>query len=133
MFVNILQNSQENTCARVCFLIKLYEKTLTRMFSCKFYEIFKKIFFTEHRRVTASVQCYNTDGTCKVVSICCNVLQKLLLILTGLLWKSVRYNSIGPSAKFQTGKLVFIFYESLPFFWIQYNVSFKCSKIYVRN
>ena len=74
-----------------------------------------------------------SDETCKVVYMCCNVLQKLLLILTGLLWKSVRYNSIRPSAKIQTGKLVSIFYKSLSFFWIQYNVSLKCSKIYVIN
>ena len=65
--------------------------------------------------------------------MCCNVLQKLLLILTGLLWKSVRYNSIRPFAKIQTGKLVSIFYKSLSFFWIQYNVSLKCSKICVIN
>ena len=48
MFLEISQNSQENTCARVSFLIKLQAKNT---------------FFTEHLRVTAfevHVVCDNT-------------------------------------------------------------------------
>ena len=47
VFIEILQNSQENTCARVPFLIKLQSlrpatllrKTLAQVFSCEFCEI----------------------------------------------------------------------------------------------
>ena len=48
------QNSQENTCARVSFLIKLQsyfkKDTLTQVFSCEFCEISRKAFFAEHLR-----------------------------------------------------------------------------------
>ena len=60
---NFLQNSQENTWAKVSFLIKLQasdliknpsgfikKKTLAQVFSCEFCEIFKSTFFTEHLR-----------------------------------------------------------------------------------
>ena len=57
--LEILQNSQENTCARFSFLIKLQAsslrlQTLTQMFSCEFCEISKNTFFTEHFWATAS-------------------------------------------------------------------------------
>ena len=63
VFLEISQNSQENTCSRVSFLIKLQaeacsfikKETLAHLFSCKFGEIFKNTFFTEHLRVTALV------------------------------------------------------------------------------
>ena len=58
MFLEISQNSQENTCARVSFLIKacnfIKKETLAQVLSCKFCEIFKKTFFTEHLWATAS-------------------------------------------------------------------------------
>ena len=62
LFLEILQNSQENTCARVSFLIKLKseasnfikKETLAQVFSCVFCYIFKDTFFTEHLQVTAS-------------------------------------------------------------------------------
>ena len=49
VFLKILQNSQENTCARVSFLIKLQanfieKETPAQLFSCEFCEIFKKTF-----------------------------------------------------------------------------------------
>ena len=58
-----MQNSQENTCARVSYLIKMQasacnfikNEILTQVFSCEFGEISKITFFTEHIRVTASV------------------------------------------------------------------------------
>ena len=46
VFLIISQNSQENTCVRVFFLMKL--QTLTQMFFCEFCEISKNTFFTEH-------------------------------------------------------------------------------------
>ena len=50
LFLKISQNSQENTCARVSFLMKLQAKafvtkeTLEQDFSCEFCEIFKNTF-----------------------------------------------------------------------------------------
>ena len=52
VFLKISQNSQENTCARVSFSIKLQatacifikKETLTEVFSCKFWEILRTIF-----------------------------------------------------------------------------------------
>ena len=62
MFLEILPNSQENSCARVSFLIKLQvdtcnfikKESLAQVFSCEFCEIFKNTFFTEHLRATVS-------------------------------------------------------------------------------
>ena len=46
VFLKISDNSRENTCARVSFLIKLQATdTLAQVFSCEFCEIFKNIFF----------------------------------------------------------------------------------------
>ena len=61
VFLEIWQNSQENTCARVSLLIKLAcnfikKETLAQVFSCEFCEISKNTFFTEHLRATASVR-----------------------------------------------------------------------------
>ena len=61
VFLEILQNSQENTCSRVSFLIKLKASTcnvikkeaLTQMFFCEFCEIFRNTFFIEHLPGTA--------------------------------------------------------------------------------
>ena len=58
MFLKISQNSQENTCARASFLIKLQaepcsfikKEALAQVFSCGFCEIFKNTFFIEHLR-----------------------------------------------------------------------------------
>ena len=63
VFLEIWQNSQENTCARVSFLIKLQalacnvikNETLAQTLSCEFREIFKNNFFTENLRTTAFV------------------------------------------------------------------------------
>ena len=56
MFLEIPQNSQENTCTRVSFLIQLQawtcnfikRETLTQVFSCEHYEISKNTFFIKH-------------------------------------------------------------------------------------
>ena len=59
VFLEILQNSLENTCARVSFLIKLQalacndNKKETLVFSCEFCKMFKNTFLTEHLRETA--------------------------------------------------------------------------------
>ena len=52
VFLEISQNSQENTCARVSFLIKL--QAWPGVFSCKFCEIFKKTFLYRKPLVAAS-------------------------------------------------------------------------------
>ena len=66
LFLVMLQNSQESTCARVSFLIKLHEynfikkETLSQVFSCEFYEISKNTLNTfSHRTspVPVSVNC----------------------------------------------------------------------------
>ena len=51
IFLETSQNSQQNTCARVCRpkacnFIK--EETLAQVFSCEFCKIFKSNFFIEH-------------------------------------------------------------------------------------
>ena len=63
MLLEISQNSQENTCARVSFLIKLQalhnvieKETLTQVFSCEFYEIPKNMFYYRTPLVAASVE-----------------------------------------------------------------------------
>ena len=50
VFLEISQNSQENTCAGISFLIKLQAKqdTLTQVFSFEFCEISKKISFLQN-------------------------------------------------------------------------------------
>ena len=90
MFLEISQNSQENNCARVSFLInlqasalQLYQKTgtllrkswnfikketLAQVFSCEFCEISKKTSFTEHLRTTPSQKrMRNRVCTCEIV------------------------------------------------------------------
>ena len=62
VFLQILQISQENTCARVSFLIKLQAKacnfikkeTLAQVFSCEFCEISKNTFNYRTPLVAAS-------------------------------------------------------------------------------
>ena len=57
VLLEILQNSQENACVRVSFLIKLIKKeTLAQVLSCEFCEISKNTFLTEHIWTTASVR-----------------------------------------------------------------------------
>ena len=65
VLLKISQNSQENTCARVSFLIKLQAlrpatllKTLAQVLSCEFCEIFKNNFFYRTPLMAASDQNY---------------------------------------------------------------------------
>ena len=73
MLLEISQNSQENTCARVSFLIKLQAcarvsfliklqawglETLAQVFSCEFREISKNTFYQRTPLVAASVSPY---------------------------------------------------------------------------
>ena len=60
VFLEISQNSQEYTCTRVSFLIKLQasaseKRDSSTMFLCEFCEVSKDTFFTEHLWVTTSV------------------------------------------------------------------------------
>ena len=65
VFLGIPQNSLENTCARVSFLIKLQasglnfikKETLAQVFSCEFCEISKNTFFHRASSVAAFVVC----------------------------------------------------------------------------
>ena len=60
MFLEILKNLQETTCARVSFLIKLQDEacnfiereTLAQVFSCEFFEISNNTF--SYGKVVAS-------------------------------------------------------------------------------
>ena len=69
VFLEILQNSPENNCARVSFLIKLQvlvcnfikKESLAQVFSFEFCEISKNNFFTEHLRTTASVDIFRDN------------------------------------------------------------------------
>ena len=59
VFLEIWQNSQENTCARVSFLKPpacnfIRKETLSQVFSCEFCEISKSDLFAEHHRTTTS-------------------------------------------------------------------------------
>ena len=57
VFLEISQNSQENSCARASFLISLCnffkKETLAQVLSCEFCEISKNTIFTENLWVTA--------------------------------------------------------------------------------
>ena len=66
VFLEILQTSQENTCVRVSFLIKLKalglqlyikKETLAQVFLCEFCEISKNTFSYRTPPVTASELC----------------------------------------------------------------------------
>ena len=59
VFLKLSQNSQNNTCARIPFLMKLQadeacsyikKEPLAQVFSCEICEFFKKTVFTEHFR-----------------------------------------------------------------------------------
>ena len=71
VFLDISQNSQENTCARVSFLIKLQveacnfikKETLAQVFFCEFYEISKtlpQVFFCEFYEISKNTFSYRT-------------------------------------------------------------------------
>ena len=57
VFLDILQNSQESTCARVSFLINNFIKkdTLVQVFSCEFCKISNNTFFYRTPLVAASM------------------------------------------------------------------------------
>ena len=55
VFWEISQNSRENACARVSFLIKIIKKeTLAQVYICEFCEISKNTFFHRTPLVAAS-------------------------------------------------------------------------------
>ena len=54
VFLEISQNPQENTCAKVSFLIKL--QSLGQVLSCEFCEISKNTFFYRTPLVATSTQ-----------------------------------------------------------------------------
>ena len=62
VFLEISQNSQQNICVRVPFLIKfqasacnfIKKQSLAQVFSCEFCDIYKNTVLTKHFRTTAS-------------------------------------------------------------------------------
>ena len=62
VFLKISQNSQENTCVSVSFLIKKKKETLAQVFSSKFCKISMNTFFTEQLRTTASIFTENSSN-----------------------------------------------------------------------
>ena len=59
LFLEISQNSLENTCARASFVNKVARAACNfikkEVFSCEFYEISKNTVFTEHFWTTATL------------------------------------------------------------------------------
>ena len=84
VFLNISQNSQENTCARVSFLIKLQarpcnfskKETLAQVFSCEFCEISKNTFFYRTPLVAAS----GRSEDMKILSININYFHRFFVV-----------------------------------------------------
>ena len=61
VFLEISQNSQENTGARVSFLINFIKKeTQAQLFSCEFCKISRNNFFIEHFRQLLLDRALNT-------------------------------------------------------------------------
>ena len=91
MFLEISQNSQENTSARVSFLIKLQaeacnfikKETLAQLFSCDFCEVSKNAFFKEHLWATASAE---TLLYLVIINSILFLSYEHLIILAKLLW-----------------------------------------------
>ena len=101
-FFKILENSQENTCVRVSFLIKLQaeicyytcrlrsatlfkKETMAQVFSCKFCETFKNSLFTEHSlRILFFGRMLLTDVNFWIILECYMVFTKVLVVITNL-------------------------------------------------
>ena len=64
LFLKTSENSQESTCARVSFLIKIFlfikKEVLAHVFSCKFCEILRNTLFYRTPLVAASKKRYNS-------------------------------------------------------------------------
>ena len=83
MFLEISQNSYENTCVRVSFLIKLQNETLAQLFSCEFCEIFKNIFLRRTPVVAASealvIGVWRMLMVHKIIRLICRICSKLII------------------------------------------------------
>ena len=72
MFLEILLNSQENTCAGVSLLIKfqasacnfIKKENLVQLFSCEFCEISKNTFLTERLRQLYLLNIFSVSLEC---------------------------------------------------------------------
>ena len=70
VFLKVLQNSQENICARVSFLMKMQaeacnfikKETLAQVISCKFCEIFKNTFSYRIQLNSCNSNSYNSKN-----------------------------------------------------------------------
>ena len=61
VFLEISQNSQENTCARVSFQF-IKKETVAQVFSCEYCEISKNTFFHRRPLIAASMIYVNLVG-----------------------------------------------------------------------
>ena len=82
VFLEVSQNSQENTCARVSFLIKSQARTWHRCFPVKFAKILRTSFLqntsgwlllepkTQHNRLSSQKWC--NCQNCELECVCCH-------------------------------------------------------------
>ena len=90
VFLEISQDSQENTCARVSFLIKLQacnfikKETLAQEFSCESCEISKNTFFVEH---ILEISQDSQENTCARVSFLIKLQARPATLLKKRLWR----------------------------------------------
>ena len=130
MFLTISQNSQENTCARASFLIKLQARacsfvkreTLAQVFSCEFCEVFKDTFFTKHLRVTAYVTFPFSSGSFLYSLQVTLIIDWKWLIFTYFHQSSNDKIMKDRSNKFNCSKIVSVF---CLLFWCYWKKSFQ--------
>ena len=117
MFLKISQNSQENICAGVSFLIKLQasacnfikKETLARVFSCEFCEIFKNTFLYETPPVAASEVHENKP----------QLRQKTAIVTWCFDWKYCRYYAPSISSFLaQTMHNLYLINDLIRRFWL---------------
>ena len=103
VFLEISESAQENTFARVSFLIKLQalacdfikKETLSQMFSFNFCKISKNTFFTEHLRATDSVHSLKLGDT-KISFVIKSLELQGITLGNKLLWNY--FGGINPAA-----------------------------------
>ena len=70
MFLDISQNSQENTCARISACNFLKKETLAQVSSCEFCKIFKNTFYYRTPLVAASGGLYLIEISSLICRAC---------------------------------------------------------------
>ena len=73
LFIKISQYSHDSTCVGVSLQgLQRYEQTPTHMFSCEYCKIFKKTYFEEQLRTTASYS-FSTEHFWATASVSLNL------------------------------------------------------------